>query len=168
MQLPTSTRHPLVTWTTVTATATAAAALAFLGGSPSAAGAAAAPARAAEPVVTPLATALVPGPIDVDRKATSNVVTASIAFAPKASTGWHLHSGPVLVQVVSGTLTLRHAVGRHCDTDVIRAGHGFFEAAGAVHKATNRGRRPAAVVATFILPKGAAPELPAPVPAACR
>jgi hypothetical protein len=82
-----------------------------VGGGPATAGATVTgpTASTSGPVVTPLAAALVPGPIAVDRKARSNVVTVRIDFKPGDSTGWHVHPGPVFVQVVSGALTLRHA-----------------------------------------------------------
>ena len=81
-----------------------------LGGSPTTARAATGPTTSAsDPVITPLAAALVPGPIAVDLKARSNVVTARIDYQPGDTTGWHAHSGPVFVQVVSGAVTLRHA-----------------------------------------------------------
>lgn len=152
-------------------TATAAGALAFfaLGGSAAAHGGATAPAaQPTEPVVTPLAAALVPGPIHLNRTARSNVVTARLDFAPGASAGWHTHAGAVLVQVTSGAITLRHPSHGRCLTNVVRAGHGFFEQPGAVHIAVNRGRHAATVVATFVLPPGTQPEDRAPVPAACR
>jgi len=51
---------------------------------------------------------------------------------------------------------------------VVTAGHGFFETPGAVHVAANFRKDPAVVYATFVLPPGAPPEVPAPIPAACR
>src|SRR5204863_5965522 len=122
----------------------------------------------AEPVVTPLAAALVPGPIDIDRRHRSNVVTVRIDFSPGDTTGWHSHPGPVLVQVVSGAVTLQHAAHGRCLSDVVSAGHGLFETPGAVHVAENRGPAPAALSATFIPPGDAGPDVPAPLPARCR
>jgi quercetin dioxygenase-like cupin family protein len=123
---------------------------------------------AAEPVITPLAAAIVPGPIDIDRHRASNVVTVRIDFKPGDSTGWHFHPGAVLVQVVSGAVTLRHADHGRCLADIVDAGHGFFEAPGAVHVAENRQSTPAVLYATFVLPRNAGPEVPAPIPAPCR
>jgi hypothetical protein len=48
-------------------------------------------AAASEPIVTPIAAALVPGPIDIDRNGRSNVVTARIDFKAGDTTGWHFH-----------------------------------------------------------------------------
>lgn len=120
------------------------------------------------PIVTPIAAALVPGPIDIDRNGRSNVVTARIDFKPGDTTGWHFHPGPVLVQVVSGAVTLRHAAHGRCLSKVVRAGHGFFEMPGAIHVADNRRQDPAVVYATFVLPPRAPPAVSTPTPVACR
>jgi hypothetical protein len=79
-----------------------------------------------------------------------------------------LPPGPVLVQVVSGAVTLRHAAHGRCLSQVVRAGHGFFEAPGAVHVAENPRPAPAVLYATFVLPPKAGPEVSAPIPAPCR
>ena len=156
------------------AAVTAGAAIAFstLGGSPAAAGTPPSPApsasASADPIITPLAAALVPGPIDIDRRHLSNVVSVRIDFRAGDTTGWHSHPGPVFVQVVSGAVTLRHAAHGRCLSQVVRAGHGFFEAPGAVHVAENPRPAPAVVYATFVLPPGAGPEVSAPIPAPCR
>ncbi len=152
----------------LTAAVTAATMISLDGPTAAAATAAAPAAPAAEPIITPLAAALIPGPIDIDRKGRSNVVTVRIDFKPGDSTGWHAHPGPVLVQVVSGAVTLRHATHGRCVSDVVRAGHGFFETPGAVHIADNRGPAAAVLYATFVLKPGAPPEVNAPVPASCR
>ena len=141
------------------------------GGTASAAGAtsaSAATAPAPGPVVTPVADALVPGPIRIARKATSDVLTARIDFQPGDSTGWHFHPGPVLVQVAAGEITLSHAEHGRCVSRVITAGSGFFEQPGAIHVADNRGKDPATVLATFVLPQGAPPSVATPTPKPCR
>lgn len=171
MRLPTTSRGVvLVAGVALTAATTAATAFASLDGGPAAAAAVVAgpSTSASDPVITPLAAAAIPGPIDIDRKGRSNVVTVRINFKPGDDTGWHSHPGPVLVQVVSGAVTLRHAAHGRCLTDVVRAGHGFFEMPGAVHNAANRRLHPAVVFATFVLPPGAPPEVSAPIPPACR
>jgi quercetin dioxygenase-like cupin family protein len=174
MRLLAPTRRAALVAAAVPAAALAAA-LAFTAlGADSAAGAPrpsappASEAAPAEPIVTPLAAALLPGPIDIDRHRPSNVVTVRIDFKPGDTTGWHSHPGPVLVQVVSGAVTLQHADHGRCLSDVIGAGHGFFETPGAVHDAENRGSSPAILYATFVLPRNAGPEVPAPTPAPCR
>lgn len=119
-------------------------------------------------VVTPLASAVIPDPIDIDRTRPSNVVTARIDFPAHALDSWHFHPGSVFVQVVSGTVTLRQADHGRCLPRTVSAGQGFFESPGTVHSASNRHDEPAVAFATFVLPEGAPPEVAAPVPAACR
>jgi quercetin dioxygenase-like cupin family protein len=174
MRLPAPNRRVALVAATVPATAVAAA-LAFTALGTDSAAAAPRPSAAAasvpapaEPVVTPLAAAVVPGPIDIQRRHRANVVTVRIDFKPGDATGWHSHPGPVLVQVVSGAVTLRHAGHGRCLSDVVRAGHGFFETPGAVHVAEDRGSTPAVLYATFVLPSNAGPEVAAPIPAPCR
>jgi quercetin dioxygenase-like cupin family protein len=172
MQLPTRTRMvALVGGATLTVAVAAALVLSSVGdtGAVAAGATTGSTAAPAGPTVTPLAAALVPGPVDIERKHRSNVVTARIEFQPGDTTGWHFHPGPVFAQVVSGAVTLRHPA-RHgrCLTKVVRAGHGFFETPGAVHAADNRRQDQAVVYATFVLPPGAPPSVSAPIPAACH
>ena len=169
MQMPTLSRGAVLAAGAALTAAVTAATMLSLGGPTAAATTAAGPtASAAEPIITPLAAAIIPGPIDIDRKGRSNVVTVRLDFNPGDTTGWHSHPGPVLVQVVSGSVTLRHAAHGRCLFDVVRAGHGFFETPGAVHIADNHGQDPAVLYATFVLRPGAPPEVSAPIPAACR
>ena len=170
MRLVSPSRRAAVVAAAVTAAAGAAIAFSPLGDSPAAAGTPSSSAQSAsgDPIVTPLAEALVPGPIDIDRKHLSNVVSVRIDFRAGDTTGWHSHPGPVLVQVISGAVTLRHAAHGQCLSQVVRAGHGFFEAPGAVHVAENPRPAPAVLYATFVLPPKAGPEVSAPIPAPCR
>jgi quercetin dioxygenase-like cupin family protein len=176
MRLVSPTRRAALVAAAVTAAAGAAIGFSPLGDSPAAAGTPPSPSpspsasasASGDPIVTPLAAALVPSPIDIDRRHPSNVVSVRIDFRAGDTTGWHSHPGPVLVQVVSGAVTLRHAAHGRCLSQVVRAGHGFFEAPGAVHVAENPRPAPAVLYATFVLPPKAGPEVSAPIPAPCR
>ena len=170
MRLVSPTRRAALVAAAVTAAAGAAIAFGPLGDSPAAAGTLPSPSASTsgDPIVTPLAAALVPGPIDIDRRHPSNVVSVRIDFRAGDTTGWHSHPGPVFVQVVSGAVTLRHAAHGRCLSEVVRAGHGFFETPGAVHVAENPRPAPAVLYATFVLPPKAGPEVTAPIPAPCR
>ncbi len=172
MRLVSPTRRAALAAGAVTAAAGTAIAFSTLGDGPAAADTPRSPAPSAsasrDPIITPLAAALVPGPIDIDRRHPSNVESVRIDFRAGDTTGWHSHPGPVLVQVVSGAVTLRHAAHGRCLSEVVSAGHGFFEAPGAVHVAENPRPDPAVLYATFILPPNAGPEVSAPIPAPCR
>jgi hypothetical protein len=95
MRLPVPSRRAvLVSSAVLTAAAVGAALLFSVGGIASAAGSAAKSAQTAPPpgpVVTPVAAALVPGPLKVIRRGESNVLTARLDFQPGSSTGWHYH-----------------------------------------------------------------------------
>ena len=170
MRLVSPTHRAALVAGAVAAAAGAALTFSTLGDGPAAAGTQGSSSASAsmDPIVTPLAAALVPGPIDIDLRRPSNVVSVRIDFRAGDTTGWHSHPGPVLVQVVSGAVTLRHAAHGRCLSEVVRAGHGFFEAPGAVHVAENRRPAPAVLYATFVLPPKAGPEVSAPIPAPCR
>lgn len=166
MRLPIPTRGHAVRAVALMSAVTTAAVFSPLGGL--AAGAASGQATdPPAPIITPLAAALVPGPIDIDRKA-SNVVTAHLEFSPGATSGWHSHPGPVFALVVSGEVTFRHAVNGRCVSDVVGPGHGYLETRGTILKATNRGGTPAIVYATLLLPPGAPSSTPSSPPPACR
>ena len=94
------TRRAALVAAAVTAAAGAAIAFGPLGDSPAAAGApsSSAPSASAsgDPIVTPLAAALVPGPIDIDRRHPSNVVSVRIDFRAGDTTGWHSPPRPGL------------------------------------------------------------------------
>src|SRR4051812_16929118 len=71
--------------------------------------------------VQPLALATLDGPVRLDNagielrtRAARDALTARLEFAAHGTTGWHTHPGPVLVQVVSGTLTLVHPSRHGC------------------------------------------------------
>ena len=72
-------------------------------------------------------------------------------FAPGAWTPMHKHSGPALITVLEGEMTLRQdGVDR-----VFRAGESWTEAAGQVHKAGNASGARARVVSNYLVPRGA-------------
>jgi quercetin dioxygenase-like cupin family protein len=95
--------------------------------------------------------------IQLHVKGPSDVLQTLLVFQPNGETGWHMHPGPVVVIVKSGTLTEIHSNG--CLT-VHPAGSAFFETKGEIHNAINRGGVVAEVYATFLSPAGAQPLIP--------
>src|SRR5262245_27148500 len=72
-------------------------------------------------------------------------------FAPGAWTPVHKHSGPALITVLEGEMTLRQGgVDR-----VFKAGESWTEAAGQVHQAGNLSDARARVVSNYLVPSGA-------------
>jgi quercetin dioxygenase-like cupin family protein len=78
-----------------------------------------------------------------------------VTIPPGGSSGWHSHSGVVLVQIVSGTLTLYEGDDPTCSPARVSAGTGFVEAGfGNVHDVRNEGSTNVELYATYILPPG--------------
>ncbi len=63
----------------------------------------------------------------------------------------HTHGGPVVVQVVSGEITLTDATG----SKTVKAGGMFTESQGTIHSAANKGSVPTRVAVSYLIPKGA-------------
>jgi quercetin dioxygenase-like cupin family protein len=80
---------------------------------------------------------------------------------PGAQFPWHTHSGPVVVNVVSGALTYVGA--EDCTERVYPAGTAFFDLGhGHVHTAFNATSEPTVFVATFFsVPAGGPLLIPA-------
>ena len=81
-----------------------------------------------------------------------DVVQFTLAFAPGALTPWHIHGGEASVTVLEGAITFTSGG----VTLVHPAGESFSEHVNEVGQAMNMSSTPAKVVATFLLPKGAA------------
>ena len=64
----------------------------------------------------------------------------------------HMHGGPVVVTVIAGEVTLMEA-GRE---QVVKSGESWTESVGYVHAIANRGASTTRVVASYLIPKGAA------------
>jgi quercetin dioxygenase-like cupin family protein len=72
------------------------------------------------------------------------------------ATGWHTHPGPVVVAVVSGSLTYEDAHANRCRRVTYEAGEGFTDPGfGHVHRAI-AGPEGAHFYPVYILPKGSA------------
>jgi len=85
----------------------------------------------------------------------AEVSVQHLSLPPGASSGWHSHSGVVLVQIVSGTLTLYEGADQTCSPRPVAAGHGFVEAGfGNVHDVRNEGSTSVELYATYVLPPG--------------
>lgn len=63
----------------------------------------------------------------------------------------HIHGGPVVVQVISGEITLTDAMG----SKTVKAGGMFTENPGVAHSAANNGSVATRVAVSYLIPKGA-------------
>ncbi len=68
------------------------------------------------------------------------------------SSGWHQHTGPVLITVTAGALTFYEA---DCTATVVSAGHGYIETTGQPLLARNEGSIEVDWITTQIIPVGA-------------
>jgi len=105
-------------------------------------------APAALPPQFPVATLDVP-----QDKGAQEVQVIRRTFPVGGASGWHVHPGVEIAYVLSGTMAL--------DTPgqprrVLRAGESFMMPRGAAHNGVNLGRRPAELLITYTLDKGAA------------
>jgi quercetin dioxygenase-like cupin family protein len=78
----------------------------------------------------------------------SRTVDVRYTVQPGARFPWHTHYGPVIVNIVSGSLTYVEA--GTCDETTYSSGQAFVDAGhGHVHSAYNPGTEPAVLIATF-------------------
>ena len=75
-----------------------------------------------------------------------------VTIPPGGNEGRHFHSGPLLLRVVSGDLTLDYE-GK--PTKTYKPGDSFVVEAGKQHEGHNRGTVPVVAIAAFVTPKGA-------------
>ena len=90
--------------------------------------------------------------VELNAKGGLEVVVRSFAYDPGAFTGWHKHPGPVLIQVVEGTVTFFEA-DDPCTPIEVSAGHGYVDA-GNGHIGRNRTHAPAKDVTIYFAPAG--------------
>ena len=78
----------------------------------------------------------------------SRTVDVKYTVQPGAQFPWHSHYGPVIVNIVSGSLT--YVAAGTCDETTYSPGQAFVDAGhGHVHSAYNPGTEPAVFIATF-------------------
>jgi quercetin dioxygenase-like cupin family protein len=80
-----------------------------------------------------------------------DLIAQVIDLPPGAMVPKHIHGGPVVVQVISGEVTLTDAMG----SKTVKAGGMFTEATGTAHSAANNGSTTARVAVSYLIPKGA-------------
>ena len=80
-----------------------------------------------------------------------DLITQVIDLPPGAMIPKHMHGGPVVAQVITGTVTLTDATGTH----TVKAGESFTENVGTVHSGANSGSVPVRVSVSYLIPKGA-------------
>ena len=90
-------------------------------------------------------------------------------FAPGQGTGWHSHSGPSLIFVVSGSVTNYDSSAPHCAGVTYQAGSSFIDEGGSdVHMLRDDGTVQAETIAVQFIPSGQARSIDEPVPPCCK
>src|SRR5690242_5930799 len=79
----------------------------------------------------------------------TDVAMAEITVDPGGASGWHSHPGGAIIVVKAGTLTVYHAVRRHCEATAYSAGQAFIERPGEVDDVLNYGTVPYVLYVTF-------------------
>jgi quercetin dioxygenase-like cupin family protein len=78
----------------------------------------------------------------------SRTVVVRYTVQPGARFPWHTHYGPVIVNIISGSLT--YVAAGTCDEETYPAGQAFVDSGhGHVHSAYNPGTEPTVLIATF-------------------
>jgi quercetin dioxygenase-like cupin family protein len=104
--------------------------------------------------------------IKVESKNAASVTVAHLTFAPGGTTGWHVHPGPVLVTVISGSVTKFSA---DCTAQTYTAGQAFVENGPTdENMVRNDGSVQAETIVTFLTPPGAPIREDAPPPPGCN
>jgi quercetin dioxygenase-like cupin family protein len=115
---------------------------------------------------TPLAVGKM-APTTITTKGGSMIVER-IVVKPGGDFGWHTHGSPVAVVIQQGTLTVWDKTVGNCAPFTVSKGQSFVEPANHVHRAMNEGSQTVKLYAVYLgIPKGAAPNKPAQVPAGC-
>ncbi len=78
----------------------------------------------------------------------SRTVDVRYTVQPGARFPWHTHYGPVIVNIISGSLT--YVAAGTCDEETYSPGQAFVDSGhGHVHSAYNPGTEPTVFIATF-------------------
>jgi quercetin dioxygenase-like cupin family protein len=104
----------------------------------------------------------------IQTRGASDVYVVDNKLRPGATTGWHSHPGPSLIEVVAGSVTNYMGDDPKCAPHVYSAGSGFVDAGGSdVHTLRNEGTVPAETIAVQLLPGDAPRRIDEPDPGNC-
>jgi quercetin dioxygenase-like cupin family protein len=91
-------------------------------------------------------------PIKLRTKGEVEVFQVSSTAQAGFTSGWHQHTGPILVNITAGSLTFYAA---DCAVTTVTAGHGYIETPYEPILVRNEGSVTAAWITTQIIPQGA-------------
>ena len=104
--------------------------------------------------------------VKLESKGPVDAVVNNNKLAPGGTVGWHSHTGPVIVQIRKGSMTLYDEA---CNAQVVLAGEAFVENVTGDHGHTvrNEGTEDLEWTGTSLIPVGAAGRIDRPAPAGC-
>lgn len=105
--------------------------------------------------------------IDIKTKPAMDIAVQSIFFPVGSSSTWHMHPGPVFIQVQSGTMTFYESDDPTCTPIIRTAGQGYLDLGDHAHIARNEGTQDATNIVTYFAPPGAALRIDQPRPGNC-
>jgi len=104
---------------------------------------------------------------DINAKPAFDLAVQQVVFQPGGQSGWRTESGPVLIQVVTGTLTFYSAEDPTCSPVVLTAGQGWFSSGEYAHLVRNETNEVAQTLLTAFVPPDAGIRVDADQPRNC-
>jgi hypothetical protein len=105
--------------------------------------------------------------MQIKAKPAFDIAIQTIDFPVGSQSGWHMHPGPVFIQVVSGTMTFYMSDDPTCTPMVVTAGHGYLDMGDHAHIARNESDAASQNVVTYFAPPGVPLRIDAPNPGNC-
>jgi quercetin dioxygenase-like cupin family protein len=104
---------------------------------------------------------------ELSAKPAFDLAVQQVVFQPGGQSGWRTESGPVLIQVVTGTLTFYSAEDPTCSPVVLTAGQGWFSSGEYAHLVRNETNEVAQTLLTAFVPPDAGIRIDADQPRNC-
>jgi quercetin dioxygenase-like cupin family protein len=104
---------------------------------------------------------------ELSAKPAFDLAVQQVAFEPGGQSGWRTETGPILIQVVTGTLTFYSAEDPTCSPIVLTAGQGWFGSGEYPHLVRNETNASAETLLTAFVPPGADIRVDADQPGNC-
>ena len=105
--------------------------------------------------------------IDIKAKPAFDIAVQTIDFPVGSQSTWHVHPGPVFIQVVVGEVTFYESDDPTCTPLRVKAPGGFLDSGDHAHIARNESGAPAQNVVTYFAPPGALLKTDQPSPGNC-
>lgn len=104
---------------------------------------------------------------EISAKPAFDLAVQQVVFQPGGQSGWRSETGPVLIQVLTGTLTFYSAEDPTCSPIVLTAGQGWFSSGEYAHLVRNETNDAAETLLTAFVPPGADIRVDADQPGNC-